>query len=247
MENIVDTLGPFEDITKEVSSNATSAAVILPMLTMLRRLLKREHSESIGIKTMRSKILEVLNERFVDTSNNKTLVLATVLDPRFKDKVFDNEDTVLRANTWLKAELAAVAPIKVGDGTEEPPKKKIILSSSAPRARACLWDLFPSSEAVESTNDAADTSTMIDRYLSAPLLVRSEDPYLWWRQNKNQFLTLSILARKYLSAPASSVPSEQLFSGAGQIYSDNRSRLLAERGEMFLLLKYNLRMLAFDY
>ena len=51
------------------------------------------------------------------------------------------------------------------------------------------------------------------------------------------------MARKYLSIPPSSVPSEQQFDTAGDIVSDKRNRLIAEKVEMLLFLKKNLKML----
>ena len=39
---------------------------------------------------------------------------------------------------------------------------------------------------------------------------------------------------------AKSVPSERLFSGATLVYNDQRKRLLPEKAEMLLYLKYNL-------
>jgi len=45
-------------------------------------------------------------------------------------------------------------------------------------------------------------------------------------------------ARKFLSAPPTSVASEQLFSAAGQIYSDCQSSLLGENAKKVLFLAY---------
>jgi len=50
-------------------------------------------------------------------------------------------------------------------------------------------------------------------------------------------------ARKFLSAPPTSVASEQLISAAGQIYSDRRKSLLGENAEKLLFLAYNIRLL----
>lgn len=97
VNNIIDTLGPFDDVTKEVSDRKTSAAVILPMLTMLRRLLARQHTASIGIQTMRSSMLTSLNKRFEDAATYKNLVLSTMLDTRFKHKLFNSKATVAMA------------------------------------------------------------------------------------------------------------------------------------------------------
>ncbi|ESN93396.1 hypothetical protein HELRODRAFT_153203, partial [Helobdella robusta] len=61
----------------------------------------------------------------------------------------------------------------------------------------------------------------------------------------SQFPCLEPAARKYLSAPPTSVASEQLFSSAGQIYADRRSNLLGENVEKLLFLAYNIRIFGF--
>jgi len=47
------------------------------------------------------------------------------------------------------------------------------------------------------------------------------------------------MARKFLSAPPPSVPSERLFSGVGNLYDEQRNRLSPEHAEMLLSIKYN--------
>ena len=41
---------------------------------------------------------------------------------------------------------------------------------------------------------------------------RRIDVTLWWKLNAHRFLKLARMARDYMAVPASSVPSEQLFS-----------------------------------
>lgn len=55
------------------------------------------------------------------------------------------------------------------------------------------------------------------------------------------------LTPRYLSAPASSVYSERLFSEAGQIYENKRSRLTPAHGEALLFLHHNLPIVNFEY
>ena len=52
---------------------------------------------------------------------------------------------------------------------------------------------------------------------------------------------LATLARKYLAPPCTTVPSEiRLFSTAGNIVNDKRTRLDAEKVEMLLFLNKNM-------
>ena len=58
-----------------------------------------------------------------------------------------------------------------------------------------------------------ETTIEIDNYLNeliTPIPPENTDVYQWWRTNKTFFPILSRMARKYLSIPATSVPSEQL-------------------------------------
>ena len=52
---------------------------------------------------------------------------------------------------------------------------------------------------------------------------------------------------KRACAPTTSVPSERLFSGAGQIYDDRRSRLAPEKAEMLLYIKNNFALVGDKY
>ena len=113
-------------------------------------------------------------------------------------------------------------------------------------SEACDEPVGTANETTTTQGDDA-VDAMLELYLAAPLLPREEDMYSWWNLHRFQFPYLAKLARRYLSAPASSLPSGQLFKGAGEIFSDRRGSLLAEKGEMLLLLKYNLPQLGFNY
>ena len=52
-----------------------------------------------------------------------------------------------------------------------------------------------------------------------------DDPFVWWRGNANRYLRLAILARKYLAIPATSTPSERIFSVAGIVVDKRRCAL----------------------
>ena len=88
-------------------------------------------------------------------------------------------------------------------------------------------------------------SAMISEYIHKPVIDSPksklfENPLEYWKTNQQRYVILAALARKYLSAPPSSVASESLFSDAGIIDSNRRRCLLAERLEMLTFLKRNL-------
>jgi len=64
---------------------------------------------------------------------------------------------------------------------------------------------------------------------------------IWWEQTgKMMFPTLKDLAFKHLAIPATSVPSERLFSAAGDIISSKPASLGAELARELIFLNGNL-------
>jgi hypothetical protein len=73
------------------------------------------------------------------------------------------------------------------------------------------------------------------------------DHRAWWRTQKHRLPTLQKYALKHLSAPATSVYSERIFSEAGQIYDNFCLRMTPENAESLLFVKRNLPLLQFQY
>ena len=51
------------------------------------------------------------------------------------------------------------------------------------------------------------------------------DPFDWWRDNLTRFPSVGAVARKWLSVPTTSTPSERVFSICGIVDSAKRSSL----------------------
>ena len=66
----------------------------------------------------------------------------------------------------------------------------------------------------------------------------NHSPIVWWKENSSRFKTLAKLARKYLCIPATSVPSERLFSTAGCVVTARRACL--DPDNILCFLKSNL-------
>lgn len=68
------------------------------------------------------------------------------------------------------------------------------------------------------------------------------DPLTWWKIHKVNFLNISRLARKYLCIPATSVPSERVFSTGGNVVTCQRSALKPATVNMLVFLTKNLKV-----
>ncbi|KAJ4927914.1 hypothetical protein JOQ06_015715 [Pogonophryne albipinna] len=92
MEKAVVVLSPFEELTRAVSAATACAADVIPAITVLKRHLSREESTDAGIKTMKRTLLEAVTERFDYAETEPIYSVATLVDPRYKERFFTSPD-----------------------------------------------------------------------------------------------------------------------------------------------------------
>ena len=79
-------------------------------------------------------------------------------------------------------------------------------------------------------------------FAERPALADTE-PLCWWKMNASRYPFLSILTRKFLCIPATSVPSERIFSAAGHIVSKLRASLSPDNVDGLLFLRQNAELI----
>lgn len=82
-------------------------------------------------------------------------------------------------------------------------------------------------------------------YFGEQPLPKKNNPLTWWKANAPRYPTLAKLAKSLLCIPATSTPSERLFSAAGNIASKKRASLSPEHVDMLTFLHCN-HMLLMD-
>ena len=80
-------------------------------------------------------------------------------------------------------------------------------------------------------------------YLSDHMPSRESSPLQWWKMNSSQYNLLVTLVKRYLSVPATSTPSERIFSCAGLIANHLGSSLNPEHLNMLVFLNKNYKLL----
>ena len=76
-------------------------------------------------------------------------------------------------------------------------------------------------------------------YKEEPAAPLASNPLTWWRSKELKYPLTVRLAGYCLTVPASSVPSDRVFSRAGQLISARRNRLKPTNVDMILLLNQN--------
>ncbi|XP_065130356.2 zinc finger BED domain-containing protein 4-like [Paramisgurnus dabryanus] len=246
--NLAETLTPLEEITKEMSKADSSASCIIPCVGVLKCLLESQGPTSKGIQTLRKTMLESLNKRFSKlVKESKEVVLACLLDPRYKERPLSAE-TLTQAKAWLReeTEMTPPDPTPTESASEEGDPKRQRVEDQAHSLLDSLYDTM-----LTSTSHAQAPEGILEeleRYMSEPVIDRKRgNPLEWWKHNNSRFKGLSCQARRYLSCPPSSVPSERVFSTIGNIYEEKRSTLKGENAEKLCFLHYNLPLLDWQY
>ena len=81
-------------------------------------------------------------------------------------------------------------------------------------------------------------SNEIERYREEQVFTK--DPLHWWKNNSFKYTYLSRVAKRLLCVPASSVPSERIFSLAGIVLAKQRANLAPENVDKILFLNKNM-------
>lgn len=232
IEKVITVLKPVEDITQSISSEKASVSIIIPYVRALRRSWEN-CSNDRGIQTMKKEMLESLNRRFSDIEGNVTLLMATMLDPRFKDKFFTSSAVRDEAKSLLIEKMNEKLPSQhSSDEPSEPPEKR-----PPTEVMKCFDEIL---EEAGSSSLAITAITVVEQYLAEPNIhYHTGNASTWWAENRLRFPVLSELALQYLSPPPTSVPSERRFSIAGDIYDEKRNRLDPERAETLLFIRNN--------
>ncbi|KAJ8398078.1 hypothetical protein AAFF_G00431550 [Aldrovandia affinis] len=190
-------------------------------------------------QSIKSKILQYLQEKYSDPNTQELLDIATTLDPRFKlDYVSEDNKTSVKAR--LKDDMTSItmqSPPTTAPSAPVPPGEK---------KRKTLGSFFKAAKGNEAAapSDASQLEQDVDMELGSYLLTRNidteEDRLVWWKKHKGQYPRLSMLARKYLCTTATSSPSERVFSTGGNIVTCLHSSLKPQNVDRLVFLAKNL-------
>ncbi|XP_048063965.1 zinc finger BED domain-containing protein 4-like [Megalobrama amblycephala] len=233
-----------------------SASKLIPLYRMLQHKLaqKKGHAAQESTVQLGTHLQEGLHSRCGGYESFRSLAVATLLDPRFKNVAFGNPAkaqeaekhitlecaSLMRSNTATPEPQSTSGPSSSTQSTSGPSSSS---SSSTPaETQDSLWELFDNrireTQAIHSAT--ADATVEVKKYLKDVFLPRTHDPLSYWKERAVIFPNLYVLAKKYLCMPATSVPCERIFSKAGEIICKKRSRLSPSTAEQLIFLNKNL-------
>ncbi|XP_053382048.1 E3 SUMO-protein ligase ZBED1-like [Mercenaria mercenaria] len=223
-----DILRPLADTTEYMcTERCVSVSEIYPIVCgLVNRRLVTSNTDSNTASRVKEVIREDLMRRYQpssDTAAESAAALGALLDPRYKKLPFFSSQQRKITHGALEScreDLPLRLPASDVNNCEETPAKRRKLD-------------FLDFGSPERTSEDE-----VQSYLSEKM-VSGTDPLLWWRDNEERFPKIAIVAKRVLAVPATSVPSERIFSATGLLINKLRNRLSSEIVDSIFFLNKN--------
>ena len=182
---------PFKFIKKQLKKlvgNYATAGAIIPIVN--RTICSLEITDSdVGVMKMKNKMLKPLKDCYKHMDSNEYYAITTLLDPKFKQRVFSSSSSAALAKQML---LAAHEQLEM-EGINDTSSKRARLddtqddiSVSSNKRSSLLWkycdELMDENSKTESS--PLSMQSVIDSYLKEPTLPRKSDPLSYWKSNQ---------------------------------------------------------------
>jgi len=212
-----------------------TGSTVIPLIhCLLKKCEKININNSVALQ-LKSALLENLQRRFGRMEELQNLTISTLLDPRFKTLHLNNP---LETSKAIRTVRLKIIDLKTNPSDSNVSNKD---SSDDDTERAdSLWSFhneLVSKKASENSEDNNERMpTDLKHFLNQPTISLDENIIKFWNVHKTMYPHIAKVAEPYLSIVATSVPSERLFSKAGNIMSAKRNRLKGEKLQHLLFL-----------
>ncbi|XP_069128352.1 E3 SUMO-protein ligase ZBED1-like [Argopecten irradians] len=249
----------------------TTASIIVPMLKKIAAILQPCEDDSNIIANMKNEMLKDFNIRYQSDEVQLFINTCTLLDPRFHDIFIDGEtmesitrdlcqktcpikvkvEPVDNTSTDSQSGAEATPPLPQLDTVnhspdrESEPEPKRAKMDTTSTLQDFLGDILFIRHERKSLTQQQIIRQEIERYISectrSPPDTNS-DPLQWWKDRAIIYPNLSVFVKQYLCVPATSVPSERIFSCAGNTLTNKRASLSEDNVDKLIFLNKNIAL-----
>ncbi|XP_057333515.1 E3 SUMO-protein ligase ZBED1-like [Microplitis mediator] len=232
LQEITELLRPFEGVTRDVSgAKYETCGKIIPTVYNLFEDLEALSCKSDVAKNLKNNLKCELKKRFDKIEFNAIPAIAMLLDPRFKKMYFQSSLAASKAISHVNDKLQS---LKKSD------EQRVVNNENEILKLRGIWK-HHEKRAAESMKFVEENNIghhfELKQYLKEPPILINEDPIQYWNSRKSFFPSLYKIAEEYLIIPATSVPSERLFSTAGLIMTKRRNRIKPDKFQKILFLQ----------
>jgi len=230
IETLVILLKPLKVITSLLcGENHSPASIVRPLLQkLLDNHLKLQDNDDQSITYFKQTIISDIKKRFNLEWDSESRVsarqIASFLDPRYKN--LDHEPIIARES--IRSSVINLLNNTEIDAHNVNTRRQPSLHKSA------LEFIYG-----DDVTEVNDLTTEFQNYLAEPQLKFDLNPFDWWKSREDKYPGIGILAKKYLSIPATSVSSKRCFSTAGNVVNSKRTSLLTKNVNLLVFLYQN--------
>lgn len=212
LKEVLELLQPWADVTTELGAekNVTGSKII-PITYCLRKAISKLAPKTPIACSLKQSLKDSLHKRLHSAEQNTMLSVATFLDPRFKTDNFENALNISKVISAVQNEIS-----RRGAGS------------------SAIEELDLPKET--NRNENMSVNMEITLYRNEPANMDMNPLEYWQNEGGKKFSRLKMVALDFLVILATSVPSESLFSKAGQILEEQRTRLKPKHLEKLLFL-----------
>ncbi|CAG5055771.1 unnamed protein product [Parnassius apollo] len=197
IQETIQILEPFDLATTKISGESyITLSLIIPLIRGIKT--KLVEVESQIVTESGNKILLCMkgsvDKRLSPYESRTPVVLATILDPRFKKKGFKTSDDEKRAGQWLEKAYASHLT-----------KERLAVEETQPTPSTSSGtsnDLLGFLDVPDVSTPLSNSLVDVRQYLEKPVIDRKECPITYWKYTNNKLKELAML---YLCIPASSL------------------------------------------
>lgn len=237
IRDIIQILTPFQAAVEELSTeHYTCVSKLIPIATLLQQVTAASinHEDQGTQAFLKNALISQMQHQFSNLESSPLLATATLLDPRFKQHAFTDVDALQAAQERLLLETQEVVK------TSDSPDNKA--TTTSPGSSSSLWGMFDkkidNAKALKTDVSEADNETR--RFFKEVNILRTADPFQWWKLNEVQFPHLKVLATKFLCVPATATDSQRLFCKEGLEFASRRDMFRPTYLNNMLFLNQNL-------
>lgn len=245
IEYLVQLLKIFYQAWLDLNSEAASVSLIIPLLTMLNSKLEEKLTDHQDLAYYKKTLKSQLNQYFAFTRQSSSLIIATLLDPRFKMRYL-NEQQLSSCHAEMTHNLRL--SLNLEEQTLNPSYDTLPSSNYSYHNTADLWESHDTSTITENNSNESvflAFEQQLSFYLKEPLIARNGNIYQYWNITPYEYLRK--LAYKYLTAPPTRLSFNETICQVGSLYAERRLVLQDEDDEKLLFMSCNIKLFNFRY
>lgn len=245
LEEVLNILKIFYDLTIELQRVNYTLSDFYGQWLLCELKLQKIIS-NVGKETnLCEKFIWSMNKRKNDVIQNRAMLCAVFLDPRYRSKLTTSEIALVKhllEDAWVQTQLLKKEISSGGDLQEAIEEGDLLESLFAPTDVSsenlpinAVGQCVP-----DYTKSKAEFMIIVNNYeLNTKRIHHSKSIHEFWKNSKETYPELYEVATIYLGIPPTQSTVERSFSTLSYIYNNRRSRLSPNTLENIIMLKLN--------